>query len=120
MKKRKIRRVETALHFVTVIVLLLKATDLLKKHLFFPAVIILMAAITALAILFFRRRLHIRARHAGIICFYIETPALFIIGYVLHLEGKELLPYLFLSAGFIYPVAGFVATKKFKQIKSPR
>ncbi len=119
MKKRRMRSIEKALHIITVLILLLKATDLLKKNLFFPASIILMLAFTTLAILLFRRKMRIRPRHAGIICFYLESPALLVISYSLYLEKKEMLPYIFFIAGLIYPMVGFIASKKFKQIKKP-
>ncbi len=119
MKKRKTRRLEIALHIITIFILLIKTADLLKKGLFFPGSIILVIAFTALAILCFRRSFSIRARHAGIICLYLEAPALLVIAYTLHLEGKELLPYLFFLAGIIYPASGFIASKKFKQIRKP-
>ena len=119
MKKRTMRRLELVLHMITVLILLLKALDLLKQHLYFPAFIILMAAVSALAVITFKRQMRIRSKYAGIICFYIEAPALLVIAYALHLEGKPMLPYIFFTAGLMYPVAGFIATKKFRQIKKP-
>lgn len=120
MKKKKMQKLELVLHLLTVLVLLLKAFDLFKKGEFMPSMIILSLALATLIIITFRRKLHIRSRKAGIICFYLEAPALIFIAVVLHNEGKEFLPYIFLTAGIIYPVAGFIASKKFKQIKSLR
>lgn len=119
MKKQRMRSIETVLHIITTLILLIKAIDLIKKHLFFPASIILMLAFTTLTLLLFRRKLHVRPRHACVICFYLESPALLVISYSLYLEGKETLPYIFFMAGLIYPMAGFIASKKFKQIKKP-
>lgn len=119
MKKRQMRSIERVLHIITILILLVKAADLIKKNLFFPASIILMLAFTTVAILLFRRKMRIRPRHARIICFYLESPALLVIAYSLHLEGKEMLPYIFFIAGLIYPMAGFISSKKFKQIKKP-
>lgn len=49
-------------------------------------------------------------------CYYIESPALFIIAYVLYLEKKDALPHIFLLAGMLYPMLGFISTKMFKRI----
>ncbi|WP_129583030.1 hypothetical protein [Flavobacterium cyanobacteriorum] len=118
MKKKKTQKLETALHLLTVLVLLLKAFDLYRRDQYIPATIISVLAATALIIITFRRRLGMRSRKAGITCFYLEAPALMAVALVLHREGNEFLPLMFFIAAVIYPVAGFIASKKFKQIKN--
>lgn len=120
MKKKTVRRLEYFLHILTAIILLLKGSFEISKGLFFPAFIITAPALTVLVILLFWRKLKITPKHARVFCYYIEAPALLISAYVLHLEGKELQPYLFFLAALLYPVVGFISTKKFKKLKKPR
>lgn len=119
MKKKTVRRLEYFLHILTALILLLKGSFEVSKGLLFPAFIITVPALTVLAILLLWRKLKITPKHARIVCYYIETPALLVSAYVLHLEGKELQPYFFFLAALLYPVVGFISTKKFKKIQKP-
>ena len=119
MKKKTIRSIEYLLHVITVMILLLKGSMEISKGLYFPGFLLTAPAITVLSIILFWRKLNIPPKHARVASYYIEAPALLIAAYVLHLEGKELHPYFFFIAAVLYPVVGFISTKKFKQLKKP-
>ncbi|WP_294824844.1 hypothetical protein [uncultured Flavobacterium sp.] len=116
MKKRTFRKLEIFLHILTSAILLLKGFDEVVKHLYFPGFILIGLGLLVLTITIFWRRLGIRPKQARIMCYYIEAPALFIIAYMLHLEKKEALPQIFILAGMLYPMLGFISSKKFKRI----
>jgi len=116
VKKRTFRKLEIFLHFLTSAILLIKGFDEIVKHLYFPGLILVGLGLLVIIITFFWRKLGIRPKQARIMCYYIEAPALFIIAYMLHLEKKEALPHIFLLAGMLYPMLGFISSKKFKRI----
>lgn len=68
MKKKTIRRVEMFLHFITVLLLLLKGYDLISRKLYYPGIIITGLAITVFIILTFWRYLKIKPKQARIAC----------------------------------------------------
>lgn len=117
MKKKTVRKLELLLHLVTIALLTIKGYDLLSNRLYYPGGIITGIAVTVFAILIFWRPLKIKPKQARIICYYIEVPALLLISYMLHIEGKEFLPHIFFIAAFIYPAVGFISSKKFKKIR---
>lgn len=117
MKKKAARKLESFLHFITATVLLLKGIDEIVRKLYFPGAIIIGLALTVLVINFFWRFFKITPKQARTVCWYIETPALIVTAYMLHLERKEFMPYIFLLAAVIYPVMGFVSSKKFKKMR---
>ncbi|AWH83624.1 hypothetical protein HYN59_00170 [Flavobacterium album] len=116
MKKKTFRRLEILLHVLTSVILLLKGYAEVVKHLYFPGCILLGLGIIVLSITFFWRKLNIKPKQARIMCYYIEAPALFLTAYVLYLEKNESLPHIFLLAGMLYPMLGFISSKKFKRI----
>jgi low temperature requirement protein LtrA len=120
MTKRTRRRLELFLHLLTTLVLLLKGFDIYKRHIYFPAFIIFGLALVIPGLLFLWRFLSMKRREARTACYYIEAPALLIISYVLHLQEKEFLPHLFLIAAVVYPVAGLISSKKYRDKKGPR
>lgn len=89
----------------------------MNRGLYFPGVIILGLALTILAITIFWKTFYIKPKQAREVCYYLECPALLIISYVLHLEGKPFMPDIFLIAGMLYPVAGFISSKKFNRLR---
>lgn len=117
MKKKTFRKLEVLLHFLTAFVLLLKGCDELNRGLYFPGIIILGLAATILTITIYWKKLHIKPKQARLICYYLESPALLIISYVLYLEDKTSLPYIFFIAAILYPAMGFITSKKFHKIK---
>lgn len=117
MKKKAVRKIEVLLHLLTATLFLLKGFDEFLRKLYFPGVIITGLALAVLTVLFLWRQLGIKPRQARISCYYLESPALLTISYVLYLEEKEFLPHVFLLSAFLYPAVGFVSSKKFKQIK---
>ncbi len=116
MKKRTFRKLELLLHILTSLVLLLKGYDEVLKGLYFPGCILWGLALLVLIISLFWRKLGIKPKQARIMCYYIEAPALFLTAYVLHLEEKEALPQIFLLAGMLYPMLGFISSKKFRKL----
>jgi hypothetical protein len=119
MRKRTVRKVELFLHILTACLLLLKGYLQMSKHLYFPGLIILALGICVLTISLLWKVFRITPKEARVACYYIEAPALMIISYMLHLEDKEFAPYLFLIAGLLYPVAGFISSKRFKKLRKP-
>lgn len=117
MKKKTVRKVEFLLHIVTASLLLLKGYLLVVGHLYFPGAIVLALGVSVLIVMLFWRFLRITPKEARVACYYIEMPALFIIAYALYLEGKEFAPYIFFIAALLYPMAGFISSKKFKRLK---
>jgi hypothetical protein len=117
MKKKTFRKLEALLHFLTALVLLLKGVDLIARKLYFPGVILLGLAMVILVISIFWRKIGIKPKQGRIICYYLESPALLITAYVLYLENKENFPHIFLIAALIYPMMGFISSRKFKRIK---
>jgi len=97
--------------------LLLKGFDEIKRHLYFPASIILALATTILVIAFLWKPLKIVPKQARQICYYLECPALLLTAYLLYLEGKGSMPHIFLIAGIMYPVVGYITSKKAKRFK---
>ncbi len=118
MKKKTFRKLEVLLHFLTAFVLLLKGCDELNKRLYFPGLIILGLAITILTITIYWKKLYIKPKQARLVCYYLESPALLITSYMLYLENKMFLPYIFFIASILYPAMGFITSKKFTQIKN--
>ncbi|MCW4470443.1 hypothetical protein OGH69_15840 [Flavobacterium sp. MFBS3-15] len=116
MKKKTFRKLEVLLHILTAAILLLKGFDEVVKRLYFPGCILLGLGLLVLIISLFWRKLGIKPKQARIMCYYIEAPALFLISYMLHLEKKGALPQFFLLAGMLYPMLGFISSKKFKKI----
>jgi hypothetical protein len=119
MKKKTVRSLEYFLHIMTGVILLLKGYMEMNVGLYFPGFLLTAPAFTVLIIILFWRKLNIPPKHARVACYYIEAPALLVAAYVLHLEGKELHPYFFFIAAMLYPVVGFISTKKFKKLKKP-
>ena len=119
MKKKQVRRLELLLHLLTSAILLLKGFDLVQRKLYFPGGIILGLALIVLLIITLWRPLKIKPRQARVTCYYLETPALLVIAYVLHLEQKEFMPYIFFISAILYPAVGFISSKKFKKIRKP-
>ncbi|RDI09743.1 hypothetical protein [Flavobacterium sp. AG291] len=117
MKKKTFRKLEIVLHFVTVFILIIKGVDEMSRRLYFPGCIILGLAITILIITIFWKTLYISPKNARQICYYLEAPALLITSYVLYLEDKPFLPHLFLTAALLYPMVGFLSSKKPKDLK---
>ena len=118
MKKKTFRRLEVALHFLTASIILIKAADLLLRGVYYPGGILLGLALTIFTIALYWRPLKIKPRQARVLCYYLESPALLVMAYVLHLEGKESLPHVFLISAIIYPAMGFISSKKFKRMKN--
>ena len=118
MKKKTFRKLEVLLHFLTSFVLLIKGCDELNRRLYFPGGIILGLAITILVIIIFWKPLYIRPKQAQLVCYYLEAPALLITSYVLYLENKPFLPYIFFIAAMLYPAMGFMTSKKFNHTKN--
>ena len=116
MKKRTFRKLEILLHVLTSVILLLKGSEEIYRGLYFPGCILAGLGVIVLTISFFWRRMNIRPKQARVMCYYIEAPALFITAYVLYLENKDTLPQIFLLAGILYPMFGFITSKKFKKI----
>ncbi|MCO6148393.1 hypothetical protein [Flavobacterium sp. NRK1] len=117
MTKKTFRKLEVLLHFLTAFVLLIKGCDEMNRRLYFPGGIILSFTVIIFIITIFWKTLYISPKQARQICYYLESPALLIISYMLHLEGKMFLPDLFLIAAIIYPVMGYISSKKFRHIK---
>lgn len=117
MKKKTFRKLEVLLHFLTSFVILLKGVDEINKGIYFPGLIILGLAFTILAITIFWKTFYIRPKQAREVCYYLECPALLVISYVLHLEGKPFMPDIFLIAAMLYPAVGFISSKKFARLK---
>jgi hypothetical protein len=118
MRKKTFRKLEVLLHFLTALLFLLKGCDELNRRLYFPGTILLGLSLTLLTINGFWRSLRIKPRQARISSYYLESPALFLISYVLFLEKQEFMPYIFLIAAILYPAMGFISSKKFKRIKN--
>jgi hypothetical protein len=118
MNKKTFRKLEVLLHFLTTFILLIKGCDELNKRLYFPGGIILGLALTILVITIFWKPLYIAPKQARIVCYYLESPALLITAYVLYLEDKPFLPHIFFIAAMLYPVTGFITSKKFNNIKN--
>ncbi len=118
MKKRTFRKLEALLHFLTGLVLLLKGIDLITRHLYFPASILLGLGLAIFIVNFFWRRLQIKPKQARVLCYYLESPALLVTSYVLYLEHTDNFPHIFLIAAILYPAMGFISSKKFKKINN--
>ncbi|MDV6167876.1 hypothetical protein R1T16_05530 [Flavobacterium sp. DG1-102-2] len=114
MKKKTFRKLEVLLHFLTAFILLIKGCDELNRNLYFPGGIITGLAILILAITIFWKTFYISPKQARQICYYLEAPALLVTSYMLHLEGKNFLPDIFLVAAMLYPAMGIISSKKFK------
>ena len=117
MKKKTFRKLEVLLHFLTAFILLIKGGDEIGKGLFFPGFIILGLAFIILTITIFWKTLYITPRQARQVCYYLEAPALLVTSYVLYLEDKQFLPDIFLVAAILYPMVGFITSKKSSQFK---
>lgn len=117
MKKRTARKLELFLHLLTSGILLLKGYGEIVEGKCFPGLIIACLAILVVIVLLLWKPLHITPKQARIACYYIESPAMFVTAYVLYLEGKEFHPYLFFIAGLLYPLVGFISSKKFKRLR---
>lgn len=117
MKKKTARKLESFLHFLTALLLIIKGAEEISKGLYYPGSIIAGLALIVVVITFFRRSLTIRPKQAHIICWYLEAPALLMTSYMLHLEKKEFMPHIFLIAAIMYPAVGFISSKKFKKIR---
>jgi hypothetical protein len=118
VKKKTFRKLEIFLHILTATMLLLKGSDEVIKHLYFPGFILIGLGLLVILICLFWRKFSIRPKQARIMCYYFEAPALFLISYMLYLEKNEALPQFFLLAGMLYPMLGFISSKKFKKINS--
>ena len=118
MKKKTFRRLEILLHFLTAFIILIKAADLMARGVYYPGGILSGLAFTILIISLYWRRLDIKPRQARVTCYYLEAPALLVMAYVLHLEGNESLPHVFIISAIIYPAMGFISSKRFKRIKN--
>lgn len=117
MKKKTFRKLEMLLHFLTAFILLIKGGDELSKGLYFPGFIILGLAFVILTIIIFWKTLYISPKQARLVCYYLEAPALLITSYVLYLEEKPFLPYIFFVAAMFYPMVGFITSKKASYFK---
>lgn len=117
MKKKTFRKLEVLLHFVTAFILIIKGVDEMSRRLYFPGSIILGLALSILVITIFWKTLFISPKQARLVCYYLEAPALLITSYVLYLEGKQFLPHLFFIAAMLYPMVGFLSSKKPKDLK---
>lgn len=115
MKKKTFRKLEVLLHFITAFILIIKGVDEMSRRLYFPGAIILGLALVILTITIFWKTLYITPKQARQICYYLEAPALLITSYVLYLEDKPFLPDIFLVAAMLYPMVGFITSKKFRQ-----
>jgi hypothetical protein len=116
MKKKTFRKLEVLLHFLTAFILIIKGVDEMSRRLYFPGSIILGLALLILVITIFWKTLYITPKTARQICYYLEAPALLITSYVLYLEDKPFLPDIFLIAALLYPMVGFLASKKAKHL----
>ncbi len=119
MKKKTLRQLEILLHILTVIILVLKAGDELSRKLYFPAFITLGLAAIVVSLLFFWKVFRLSPKQSRLMCYYIETPALVLTSYVLYLEKKETAASIAIIAALLYPMVGFVSSKKFKKLKKP-
>lgn len=117
MKKKTFRKLEVLLHFITAFILIIKGVDEMSRRLYFPGLIILGLALCILTLTIFWKTLYITPKQARQVCYYLESPALLVTAYVLHLEGKPFLPDIFLVAAMLYPMVGFMASKKPSQLK---
>lgn len=117
MKKKTFRKLEVLLHFLTAFILLIKGGDELSKRLYFPGFIIIGLAFTILVIIIFWKTLYITPKQARQVCYYLEAPALLVTSYVLYLEEKPFLPYIFFVAAMLYPMVGFITSKKSSYFK---
>lgn len=117
MKKKTARKIETILHLLTAVILILKGAEQIRKQVYFPSIVICILALAVLAVTFLWKPLRLRPRQAKVTAYYIESPALLLTAYALHMEGREFLPHFFIIAGIMYPVTGFIASKRFKRIK---
>ncbi|MHA3786604.1 hypothetical protein ACX0HA_00225 [Flavobacterium hauense] len=117
MKKKTFRKLEVLLHFLTAFILIIKGVDEMSRRLYFPGSIILGLALLILVISIFWKTLYISPRQARQICYYLEAPALLITSYVLYLEEKQFLPDIFLVAAMLYPMVGFITSKKSKHFE---
>ena len=115
MTKRILRRLELIILLLTPVLLLLKAYDEIIRRVFFPAFIILGICIVLLAVLIFWKALQIAPKQARILCYYIATPAFIIAYYMSCLENKRHMATIFLFAALLYPLAGFIFTKRQKK-----
>lgn len=115
MKKRTLRRLELLILGLTPILLLFKAYDEILRKVFFPAFIILGLCIVLLIVLIFWKPLNIAPKQARILCYYIAAPAFIIACYMSYLENKKHMATLFLCAALLYPLAGFMFTKRLKK-----
>ncbi|WP_297333233.1 hypothetical protein [Flavobacterium sp.] len=117
MRKRTVRRLEYFLHFLTALLLLIKGIHEISKGLYYPGIIIAGLSVTVFTIILFWRKLKIKPKQARVICWYLEAPALLLSSYMLYLEKKEFMPYLFFLAAVMYPAMGFISSKKFKRLR---
>ena len=115
MKKKTYRKLEVLLHFITAFILVIKGCDEINRHLYFPGGIILGLAAIILAINIFWRQFGIKPKQARAVCYYLESPALLITAYILHLEDKEFLPYIFFIAALMYPAMGYITLQPKKK-----
>ncbi len=116
MKKKVIRRLEILLHILTSVILLLKGFDQFTKTIYFPAVILISLGLLVMLLNLFWRKLKVKPKEARTACYYIETPALLLISYIIHLEGVHTVPYAFFIASLLYAAVGFISSKKSKKI----
>lgn len=119
MKKKTLRRLELLLHILTISILALKGYDEITHRIYFPAFITFGLAATVLCVLFFWKSFNLTPRESRIICYYIEAPALLITSYMFYLDKKETVAGIALIATLLYPLVGFISTKKFKKLKKP-
>jgi len=119
MTKRTARKLEFFLHILTAFLLLLKGYSQIRLHLYFPGGILLFLAATVLVLILSWKPLGVKPKQARIACYYIESAALFITSYIFLLEGKDTHPYIFFLAAILYPVLGFISSKKFRQLRKP-
>ncbi|OIQ21008.1 MAG: hypothetical protein BM557_04400 [Flavobacterium sp. MedPE-SWcel] len=117
MKKKTARKLESFLHFVTALLLIIKGVDQLIKGLYYPATIIMGLAVIILVIVLFWKSLKMKPKKARIACWYVASPAFVVMAYILYLEKKEFLPHFFILLAMMYPVMGFISSKKFKKMK---
>lgn len=112
MKINRPAKLESAIHFITAAVLLLKGFDKISTGSHVSGFVIFSFGIIVLLITVFHKSLKLSHIRAKWVVYLIEAIALLIIAYLYFKEDKVYLPYFYLVPSLVFFVLAGIAIKK--------
>jgi len=116
MESKRKHRLEIMLHILTAMILMIKGYDKIGHHHLAAGGIIVGFGILVLFIALFGEKMGLSHKTAKLVCYAVESVALFITAYVFFGDGKKFIPYLYAFAAVMYLVAVVLTAKKREKV----